>query len=91
MMALFAGHLVISLQSGKTIENVAVHDTLRPALVTVALLALLLGMDEVGLGGAAAAFGGLVVLGYVLAAGGELGPAASGLVSQYLSTGGANT
>lgn len=86
MATLFGGHVVLRLQSGESIENLAVHDTLRPGLAVVILLALLLTLDEVGFGKMAAAFGGLVAISYLLAGGGVMGKAAQQFVQQYLTT-----
>lgn len=53
----------------------AVKGDVRGLIAVLVLLTLLLTADEVGFGGAAALFGGLVVLSYLMAAIGWLGPA----------------
>lgn len=54
--------------------TVLLHDATRVSIAVLILTVLLLSADEVGLGEAAALFGGLVALGYVMGAMGWLGP-----------------
>lgn len=82
MVVLVGGHIVLRLDSGERYEDIVVHELGRVALATSILGAILLSLDEVGAGALGASFGGLVVLGYLLALGGKLGSATERVVNQ---------
>lgn len=75
-MAVLAGGGIVNRRvvQGHDWQTVILHDTTRLLIAVLILTTLLLSADEVGLGGAAALFGGLAALGYVLVAVGWLGP-----------------
>lgn len=77
MTVLAGGALVKRHASQNKTWWVAIHDSLRILIAILILTVLLLSADEVGLGTAAALFGFLVALGYVLGALGWLGPGIS--------------
>jgi hypothetical protein len=76
-MAVLAGGAIITRRvvRGHDWQTVLLHDSTRVLIAVLILTVLLLSLAEVGLGGAAGLFGGLVVLGYLLSAIGWLGPA----------------
>ena len=76
-MAILAGGALVQRRAvrGHDWQTVVLHDSTRVLIAVVILAVLLLSLDEVGLGNAAALFGGLVALGYLMAAMGWLGPA----------------
>jgi len=85
---LLGGSVVQRMARGEQFSEIAVYHLGRVALADVILLAILLSLDEVGLGETAALFGGLVVLGYLLAAGGALGSATAGVVDSFFQISG---
>jgi hypothetical protein len=85
VVVLVGGRIVQSLAAGESYEDVVVYRIGRPALAAALLGAILLAVDEAGAGDLAAAFGGLVVLGYLLAAGGAVGTAAQQTVERVFS------
>lgn len=88
MAGVVAGNVVTQIGKGRTYEDVVVHHLWRPALAASLLGAGLLTLDAVGLGTFAAAFGGLVVLGYLLAGSGALGREIEHFVLSLQSTSG---
>jgi hypothetical protein len=76
MGVLYGGGLLTAhAREGGSWTDLLVKRALRQGIAVCALGALLLVLADAGLGGAAAGLGGLIVLGYLLAAGGLLGPA----------------
>lgn len=75
-MAILAGGALINRKTvrGHDWQTVLLQDSTRVLIAVVILTVLLLSADEVGWGGAAALFGGLIALGYTLGAMGWLGP-----------------
>lgn len=75
-MTILAGGALINRKTvkGHDWATVVLHDSTRVLIAVVILTVLLLSADEVGFGGAAALFGALIALGYVLAGMGWLGP-----------------
>lgn len=68
-------------------ELALLHSSNRVLIAVVILTTLLLSADEVGQGKAAALFGGLVSLSYVMGAIGWLGPAVQQAEGQLFSSG----
>ena len=74
MMLLFGGTVVSKKAAGSSWQDLFLTGVLtKTATAVVIILAILLTFEEMGAGGVAVAFGGLIVLGYFLAAGGVLG------------------
>lgn len=86
IVAVIGGHIVVRVAAGETYEDVVVHGLARPALAAVLVGAILLALAEAGFGGIATSFGGLIVLGYLLTAGGTIGTGAEQAVTKYFST-----
>jgi hypothetical protein len=85
-MAVLAGGAVLSKhRKSADWQQTLLHDDLRALIAVLILTVLLLTLDEVGLGGVAAGFGGLVALGYALGAVGWLGPAVQSAESQLFA------
>lgn len=92
MVVLAGGSLITLRNKGATWQAVLFHDAIKRLIAVLILLILLLTAEEVGLGPAAALFGGLVTLGYVLAAIGTLGPALQAATNElFVDTGSAQT
>lgn len=85
MTVLAGGGILSKHKKGSTWQQTLLHDDLRILIAVLILTTLLLSMDEVGLGGPAAGFGGLVALGYILGAIGWLGPAIQAAESQLFA------
>lgn len=87
MMLLFGGSVVTKKAAGASWTDLFLSGTLtKTATAVVILLAILLTMEEVGAGTVAVAFGGLIVLGYFLAASGALGPALLSVEQSYFGS-----
>lgn len=74
MAILMGGGLLIAKQTEPTWWDALLHST-RVAIAVIIVGGVLLVLDDAGAGNVAAAFGGLAVTGYLLSAGGTLGPA----------------
>lgn len=92
MLALEGGGLVNrKVVKGETWQQVLISEApgksgsgIRVSIAVLILTTILLTADEIGLGGAAALFGGLVSLAYLMAAAGWLGPALQNVESELL-------
>lgn len=73
MMVLFAGGLITAHNNGEEWKDIVIGRMWKQGLAAAILLGFLLVLADLGAGGAAAMFGGLIVLGYLAVAGNYLG------------------
>lgn len=86
-MVILAGGGLLNVHTNQhqTWEQTLLKGGLKRLIAVLILTVLLLALTDVGLGTAAAAFGGLVSLGYVLGAIGWLGPAVQSAEQQLFA------
>jgi chromate transport protein ChrA len=85
MVILFGGSIVIHRSQESDWWLTLLH-SVKVAVAVVAVSAVLLTMDDLGAGSEAAAFGGLLAMGYLLGAGGALGPQLVALTNGFFGS-----
>jgi hypothetical protein len=87
MALLLGGSLLTKAAQGTSWEQLFLGGGLtKTALAVVLLLAILLTLEELGAGSVAVGFGGLIVLGYFLAASGSLGQNVLAIEQSFFGT-----